>query len=141
MKAQSHTARYLAAIVCFPLVVLLVNDSWAFPPPERWIDPYIYTGYFQDLVQHLNVFSKAYYGTRLPWILLGAAVHSALPFELAQYVLRLILFYIAAFSLFATIRMLFHNNVAATMAVFALGADTYFSGRLAGTTSTDAASR
>ena len=85
MTRQTHTARYLGAVACFPLVLLLINDSWVFLPPGAWIDPDVYTGYFLDRKQHLNVLADAYYGTRLPWVLLGASVHAVAPFEVAQY--------------------------------------------------------
>src|SRR3954452_19914785 len=85
---QSRRARirpYVAMIGCLPFVILAINNSWAFVLPAEWIDAFVYTGYFLDLKHHLKIFPDAYYGTRLPWILLGTAVHWLLGFELAQY--------------------------------------------------------
>ena len=124
--SASHPTRYIAAVLCFPLILLLVNNSWVFFPPTGMIDPYVYTGYFLDLKHRLSVFPEVYYGTRLPWILLGYSIHAIASPEVAQYMLRLILYYVSALSLFAIVRMLFVSNLAATMATFVLGTNTYF---------------
>jgi len=102
-------------ILIFPLVLVMLNDSWVFPFMAGYLDPYYYTGYFMDLKQHLNIFPDLYYGTRLPWLLLGGLIHGLLPPEAASYTLRLTLLYAACFALFVTIRLLFQNNLAATV--------------------------
>src|SRR4051794_19659330 len=66
----------LVALLALPFIVMLVNDSWTFLQPIGTLDPWIYTGYFFNLEQHLNVFRDVYYGSRFPWILLGNSVHS-----------------------------------------------------------------
>jgi hypothetical protein len=127
MKVPPKEMRpYLAVLVCFPLALLYVNDSWVFLKPETWIDPFLYTGYFMELKQHLNTFPTEYYSSRLPWLLLGSFFHSLAPPAVANYLLRLSLFYTATFSLYATLRILFHNDLAATIAALALGAHAYF---------------
>src|SRR5262245_5821725 len=121
-----RVAPYVAASACFPLILLLVNNSWVFIPPSG-IDPWVYTGYFLDLKHLLNAFPDAYYGSRLPWVLLGRIVHRLTPSpEVAQYTLRLILYEISTLSLFAVVHMLFENALAATLAALVLGSSTFF---------------
>lgn len=114
----------------FPLVLLLINDSWVFSWLPGTIDPFFYTGYFMDLKQHLNILPDLYYGTRLPWLLLGWFVHAIARPEPAGYLLRLILLYSATFAIFATIRALFRNNLAATITALMLAAYTPFLGAI-----------
>src|SRR4051794_23944621 len=105
-----------AALLALPFVVLLVNDSWTFLQPISTIDPWVYTGYFFNLHQHLNVFPNTYYGSRLPWLLLGNAVHSVFAPATATIVLRLLLYYGGTVSLYVIVRALWHNRTAALVA-------------------------
>ncbi len=110
----------------FPICLLLINDSWAFLTPGNWIDPYIYTGYFFNLRQLLSVFPSYYYGTRLPWLLLGYLTHISFAPLQASYVLRLVLIYSSTFSLFLTLYLVFRNAAGAAMAALTLSAHSYF---------------
>jgi hypothetical protein len=127
MRPRLDTRICVLAIVAYPLLLILVNDSWVFGDPlSVTIDDHIYTGYFFNLQQYMNVFAGAYYGTRLPWILFGYVVHALAPPELAHYVLRLALCYGAAFSLFSIIRLLFADNFAALISTFLMITHTGF---------------
>jgi hypothetical protein len=118
---------YVVSLVCFPILLLFINDSWVFLRPSGFIDSYIYTGYFLDIKEHLSIFSSTYYGTRLPALLLGSVVHAlaARP-EIANYVLRLILYYSATFLLFVVVRMVTRNDLAAVIVALLMGSNTYF---------------
>jgi hypothetical protein len=127
MKPRLGTRFCLLAIVAYPLLLMLVNNSWVFGDPLAIsIDDHFYTGYFFNMRQYLVVFPAVYYGTRLPWILFGYAVHALAAPELAHYVLRLALCYAAALSLFSIIRMLFADNFAALIATLLMVAHTGF---------------
>jgi hypothetical protein len=114
-------------LAAYPLLLMLVNDSWVFGNPfSGTIDDHIYTGYFFNLRQYLNAFPSAYFGTRLPWILVGSAVHALTAPEPASYILRLVLWYAAAFSLFSIIRLLFADNFAALIGTLLMVTHTGF---------------
>jgi hypothetical protein len=114
MKPRLGTRTCIVSIAAYPLLLILLNDSWMFGDPfVPTIDNHIYTGYFFNLRQYLNLFPSAYFGSRLPWLLAGAVVHALAPPEPATYVLRLVLWYAAAFSLFSIIRLLFADDFAA----------------------------
>lgn len=69
---------------------LLAADRNLFMVPSgEFIDTWVYTGYFLSLKHHLAEFAGTYYGTRLSWILPGAAVHALLPPIPAGYALHL----------------------------------------------------
>ena len=104
---------------------MLVNDSWTFLQPSG-IDPWVYTGYFFNLDKYLHVFPNTYYGSRFPWILLGAAVHSIFAPATATLVLRLLLYYGATFSLYVVVRALWQNRTAALISAIVLGTHTQF---------------
>src|SRR5215213_10559279 len=63
----------LILLLLVPFVLLITTPSWSYLPPYGYIDPYIYTGFFQHLHQFLNEFSQTYYASRLPWLLVGNA--------------------------------------------------------------------
>ena len=127
MKPRLETRFCILAIVAYPLLLMLVNNSWVFGDPFAiTMDDHFYTGYFFNLRQYLIVHPDVYYGTRLPWILFGYAVHALAAPELAQYILRLALCYAAAFSLFSIIRVLFADNFAALIGTLLMVTHTGF---------------
>ena len=113
---SERTAVYVAAILLMPLLLMAINDSWVGLMPSRtYIDPYIYTGYFLHLSDYLRDFPHAYYTGRLPWLLTGSLVNDVVPPLTATYLLRLLLMWTSALSLFVTIRILFANNLGAAI--------------------------
>lgn len=127
-RERAELLLHLVAVILFPLVLVLVNNSWALLWPLGWIDPYLYTGYFLDLRHHIEHYGPTYYAARLPWLLLGNAVFSVFEPVTASYVLRFILIYAAAFSMFVTIRLLFASNLAATLTALLLVGHSRFLG-------------
>jgi hypothetical protein len=127
MRPRLGTRTCIVAIAAYPLLLVLLNDSWVFGDPfVPTIDDHIYTGYFFNLRQYMNLFPFAYFGSRLPWILAGAAVHALAAPEPATYALRLALWYAAAFSLFSIIRLLFADNFAALISTLLMVTHTGF---------------
>lgn len=129
MQGQQRSRLLLYCLIplgLFPVVLMLINDSWVFSVPSQWIDPYFYTGYFLNLRRFLNIFPDVYYGARLPWLLLGFLTHSIFSPLAASYVLRLILIYLASFSLFVTLYLTFENVVGSVVAALLLSGHTYF---------------
>jgi hypothetical protein len=154
----------LAVLIVFPLLLLLVNNSWSYgwvktpsgatwvkagnqqeaPPPGwlvnyransldtpiAWVDTFVYQSFFLDLKGNLNLQSEtwrgSYYPSRLPWLLLGNAVYSLAPPEAANVILRLVLFYVAIFSLYYTVRTVTRNDLAGLVSALVLGVNTYF---------------
>lgn len=90
-----------------PIILLFLNDNWLFSYVlANFVDTWIYLGYFLDLEQHLNVFPKAYFGTRLPWILPGYLAHHLFSPMAATYILHLVFYYAAISSLYLILK---HN--------------------------------
>ena len=110
---------------------LVNNEAKALDTPIAWVDTYIYQSFFLDLktnlVLHQELYGKSsYYASRLPWLLLGNAVYSLAPPETANLMLRLLLIYVATFSLYVTVRLVTRNDLAALAAALLLGVNTYF---------------
>jgi hypothetical protein len=95
---------YLTAVLLLPLLVLWHQDNALFAG-YGYIDPWIYFGYFHNLVEfHRNLFIGNPYGTRLSWILPGAAFHSLFAPVTATYLLHLGVHTLATTSLFLTLK-------------------------------------
>ena len=68
---------YLAAVALLPLIVLWHQDNALFTG-YGYIDPWIYFGYFRNLVEFKrNLFVGDPHGTHLSWILPGAVLHTS----------------------------------------------------------------
>src|ERR1039457_4695182 len=75
-ESRATAIRYLAAGLLLPLLVLWRQDNTLFTG-YGYIDPWFYFGFFRNLVEFKrNLFPGSSYGSRLAWILPGAAVHS-----------------------------------------------------------------
>lgn len=121
----TESSAFTGALAALPLALLAINNSWVFGR-IGYTDPWIYSGYHLHPEVLFRNLPDVYYGTRMPWIALGWAVHRLWAPEVAQYVLRLALFYVATFSLFWTIDLIFRNKAAAFAAACLLGANSWF---------------
>src|SRR5579862_9586052 len=75
LSIGSGGAGYLAGVLLFPLLVLWRQDNALFTG-YGYIDPWIYFGYFRNLVEFKRSLSIGNpHGTHLSWILPGAALH------------------------------------------------------------------
>uniref|UniRef100_Q01QP1 Glycosyltransferase RgtA/B/C/D-like domain-containing protein n=1 Tax=Solibacter usitatus (strain Ellin6076) TaxID=234267 RepID=Q01QP1_SOLUE len=95
---------YWIAIIALPLLVLWHRDDALYTPP--WFsDPWFYLGYFKNLVDFKrDLFPDAYFGSRLSWILPGAAVHSLFAPVVANFILHVGVHLVASLSFFAILR-------------------------------------
>ncbi len=123
----------LLVLAGLPLLVLALDPSWAGSP--AFLDPYIYIGYYLDLPGHLLAFPDHYISTRLPVLLPGWLLHSALPPVAASLLLRFGLYYLSVFSLFASLAAA-GSRRAALLAAVLLGSNFFFLGAI-GTDYTD----
>jgi hypothetical protein len=116
---------YLFVILVIPFLVLLRDSNIAFTP-VGYLDPWIYFSYFHNLIpfEH-DVFPGTYYGSRLSWLLPGYVIYKIFAPLAAHYVLRFGLFYLAAVSLFFTLKHAIDRRTA-LLTVIALGFYPYF---------------
>jgi hypothetical protein len=89
----------------YPLVLLAISSNWIFTP-AGYVDPWVYYGYFHDLVGFKNdaFLANHYYGSRLSWILPGYVVHRFFNPETASIVLHLAVYYLAVFALYFVLK-------------------------------------
>jgi hypothetical protein len=103
-NSRAGSLRYLAAVLLLPAIVLWRQDNPLFTG-FSYLDPWYYFGFFRDLVDFKrNLYPATYYGSRLPWILPGAAVQGLFSPLLANDVLHLGVHTVATVSLFLTLR-------------------------------------
>jgi hypothetical protein len=85
---------HAACLVATPWLQLLVNPNlFMTPGGNRYIDPWVYTGLFLSLPEHLRFMPDTYYGARLSWLIPGYLAHSTFTPLVANYVLHLGFFY------------------------------------------------
>ena len=113
-------------LAVLPVVLLAFNRSWTFLAPASHIDPYIYTGFFLDFPHLLQVAPPSYYGSRIPWILVGGGAYNLLGSEAGNIALRLLLFWSGTGLLYGVVRLLFDSRRGALVAAFALGVNPFF---------------
>ena len=103
-ESRATAIRYLAAVLLLPLIVLWRQDNTLFTG-YGYIDPWVYFGFFRNLVEFKrNLFPGTSYGSRLAWILPGAAVHTLFSPLTANCLLHLGVFTVATASLFLTLK-------------------------------------
>ena len=109
----------LLVLLSFPILLLLINNSWIFTDSfGKWIDPWVYTGYFLDFSQHSQTFQGTYYGSRLGWILPGFLVYKISPPLIANYLLHLIFFYAALISFYLILKWTINERAALFSSLF-----------------------
>jgi len=114
----------LVLLTLLPLIQLAVNHEY-FYSTVGTIDPWMYFGYFVDLPEHLRTFDGTYYNTRLSVLLPGYLIHKWFPPLLGNAVLKLSLFYICLFTLYAILRRAAGHRAALLMAI-CLGCFAFF---------------
>ena len=103
-ESWATTIRYLAAVCLLPSIVLWHQDNILFTG-YGFIDPWMYFGYFRNLVEFTrDVFPGNAYGAHLSWILPGAAVHKLFAPLAANCILHLGVHTLASVSLFLTLK-------------------------------------
>jgi hypothetical protein len=99
---------FWAVLLALPLLVLIPDDSVNYSLPG-YIDPWLYFGYFTHLKEFKEfLFPPTYYGSRLGWLLPGAAIYHLIPsYLMANCVLHLTVYYTALFSLYSSLKQTF----------------------------------
>ncbi|GAB5506224.1 MAG: hypothetical protein Rhirs2KO_13870 [Rhizobiaceae bacterium] len=116
------------AIVLMVVIVFVTTAaSYRSVSPFGFLDPFFYTGIFTNFDYMLSSdFARGtYYVARMPWNLVGAAVHYVFSFDVAESLLNIVLYAVSAFSLYGIVRC--YSNVTAGVSVAILMAgNTYF---------------
>jgi hypothetical protein len=103
-ESRATSIRYMIAVLLLPLIVLWRQDNTLFTG-YGYLDPWFYLGFFRNLVEFKrNLFPATYYGSRLSWILPGAAAHSLFSPVAANCLLHLGVHTVATVSLFLTLK-------------------------------------
>ncbi len=99
MNDRRHRAFHWAVIFATPWLLLAVNPNlFVTPYTNKWIDPWLYTGFFLSLPEHFARWGDTYYATRLSWLLPGFALHRLFSPVVANYVLHIGFFYVLLFA-------------------------------------------
>lgn len=115
-------------LVFIPILFFLTNSNWIFTPATNYMpDPWFYLGYFRYFYDYAPVYPSKYlyYVERLTWNVPGYYIYNFFPPLLANYILHLIVYYIAIYSLYGIIRLLFGYR-AAIMGAILLGCYPWF---------------
>lgn len=108
------------------MVLVWFNNTIIFVKPLG-IDPFVYSGFHLHFREFLSSrFADTYYASRIPWIALGYLAHRVLNNEHAIYAEHIVLFYVAAFSLYSAVSTLFANRLAAFAATMLLVTNCWF---------------
>jgi hypothetical protein len=105
-EGHAGAVGYLTAVLLLPLLVLWHQDNALFTG-YGYADPWIYFGYFRNLVEFKrNLFVGDPHGNHLSWILPGAALHTLFTPVTATCLLHLGVHTLATTSLFLTLKWL-----------------------------------
>ena len=99
----------------FPLILAFINSNWIFTPATNYIpDPWFYLAYFRYFFEYSPAFpsNTHYFVERLTWNVPGHYLYELLPPLQANYFLHLIVYYVAVFSLYGTLNLLFNRRTA-----------------------------
>jgi hypothetical protein len=104
---------HAVVIAATPWLQLAVNPNlFVTPGGNRYIDPWLYTGFFLSLPEHLHRFPGTYYGSRLSWLAPGFLAHQAFSPLVANYVLHLTFFYALLAATYGLIAAAGHRRAA-----------------------------
>ncbi|HCM37300.1 MAG: hypothetical protein UV61_C0018G0008 [Candidatus Gottesmanbacteria bacterium GW2011_GWB1_43_11] len=109
---KSRIDLHLVLILLFGTTVLLIFKDSLFTPTSNFIDPWLYFGYFLNLPKYLRVFTGTYYGARLGWLLPGFAAYRLFPPLLANYTLRLLIYFPSLISSYLILKQVFRKPTA-----------------------------
>src|SRR5438105_3516437 len=78
----------VAGVVLILPIIVIVYSKFPLYNPVGYLDPWFYTGYFNNLGQLYEWFGPTYYFSRLPWIVPGYIAYHLLPAEWAYFALH-----------------------------------------------------
>jgi len=108
-------------IFIFPIILTSLNSNWIFSPIIEWLpDQWFYLGYFRYFYDYAPEFpsNTHYFVERITWNVPGFYIYRIFPPLQANYVLHLLVYYLAVFSLYGTLHILFNRRAAILTAVF-----------------------
>jgi hypothetical protein len=74
-------------VLILPIIVIVYSKLPLYNP-VGYLDPWFYTGYFNNLAELYKWFGPTYYFSRLPWIVPGYIAYNLLPANWAYFVLH-----------------------------------------------------
>lgn len=116
-KIKEYSDRLI--LFAYPLLLLGINSTWIFTPVTNFLpDPWFYFAYFRYFYDYAPAYPSNihYFVERITWNVPGYYIHQLFPPLLANYVLHLLVYYAAIFSLYGIL-----NHLAGRRAAF-LGA-------------------
>lgn len=102
-------------IAALPILLVVINSNWIFSPLTNFLpDAWFYTAFFRYFDSYASVFpSNTYYFVeRITWNVPGYLVYKIFSPLYANYVIHLTVCYIALFSLYGTLTLLFNRRTA-----------------------------
>jgi hypothetical protein len=116
-RTNQTSARFSDKIIIlvFPLLLISLNSNWIFTPATNFLpDPWFYFSYFRYFYDYAVEFPSTvyYFVERITWNVPGYYIYQTFPPLLANYVLHLIVYYIALFSLYGILHSLFNRRTA-----------------------------
>jgi len=114
LNDRNYRLLHVLVLIAIPWIELLINPNLFIVPDVRnaYIDPWLYTGYFLSLPEHLLRFPGYYYGSRLSWLVPCYLAHKAFPPLLANYVLHLGFFYVLLAATYALVKSAVNRHAA-----------------------------
>ena len=89
VSPSEHLSRILVAGVVLILpIIVIVYSKFPLYNPVGYLDPWFYTGYFNNLGELYKWFGPTYYLSRLPWIVPGYIAYHLLPAKWAYFALH-----------------------------------------------------
>lgn len=89
--SEQSQAKVFAVIFVFSLLLLALGP-YSNVSPIGTLDPWIYTGYFQNFHEMVTRYGQAYYVARLPYILPGIGLYQVFTPPVANWILNGLLF-------------------------------------------------
>lgn len=124
---QSSLTIHAFVLFTFPLALIAVNSNWIYTPPSLLPDPWFYLAnflYFFDFASSYP-FNSHYFIERVTWNLGGHAVYQIFPPLIANYVLHLLVYYVAVFCLYLILSSLLSRR-AGLLSALAMGSYPWF---------------
>jgi hypothetical protein len=103
---------HVATILALPIVLALINPNWLFN--ANIADDYIYLGYQLNFPNYVgwSPSEGTYFIERISWILPGYLIRQIFSPLMANFIIHLGVYYLASFSVYATLNRLFNAKVA-----------------------------